>query len=69
MAAAASSRPLLTEALNAHLAPLRERRARYGADLGYVLDVLRKGVERARQEGTLTLQQVRKAINMDHGLD
>src|SRR5262245_29968793 len=43
---------LLTEALNAHLAPLRERRARYAADLGYVLEVLRKGVERGRAEGS-----------------
>jgi hypothetical protein len=30
---------------------------------------LRKGVERARQEGITTLAQVRKAMNMDHGLD
>jgi hypothetical protein len=31
--------------------------------------VLRKGVERAREEGIVTLRQVRKAMNMDHGLD
>jgi tryptophanyl-tRNA synthetase len=59
----------LTEALNAHLAPLRERRAQHAKDPAYVLEVLRKGVQRAREEGVATLQQVRKAMNMDHGLD
>jgi tryptophanyl-tRNA synthetase len=60
---------LLTEALNSTLAPIRERRGRYAADMAYVQDVLRKGVERARQEGITTLAQVRKGMNMDHGLD
>lgn len=60
---------VLTEALNAHLAPLRERRARYAGDQAYVRDVLRQGVERARQEAITTLAQVRQVMNMDHGLD
>jgi tryptophanyl-tRNA synthetase len=60
---------VLTETLNAYLAPLRERRARYAADPGYIHAVLRRGVERAREEGIATLKQVRKAMNMDHGLD
>lgn len=60
---------LLTEVLDAHLAPIRERRARYAGDPAYVRSVLRKGVERAREEGIATLAQVRKAMNMDHGLD
>ena len=60
---------LLTEALNGYLAPLRDRRARYAADPAYVQAVLRRGVERAREEGITTLKQVRKAMNMDHGLD
>jgi len=59
----------LTEALNAYLAPLRERRTRFAADPAYVLEVLRKGVAKAREEGIATLKQVRKAMNMDHGLD
>jgi len=58
----------LTEALNAHLAPLRERRAHYAKDPGYVLDVLRRGVARAREEGIATLNEVRKAMGMAHGL-
>ena len=60
---------LLTEALNAYLAPIRERRARYAGDPAYVRDVLRRGVERAREEAIATLKQVRRAMNMDHGLD
>jgi len=60
---------LLTEALNAYLAPIREQRARYAQDPVYVKNVLRKGVDRAREEGIATLKQVRKAMNMDHGLD
>jgi tryptophanyl-tRNA synthetase len=60
---------LLTEALNAKLAPIRDRRARYAADPAYVLEVLRRGTARAREEGVGTLKQVRTAMNMDHGLD
>lgn len=60
---------LLTEALNAHLAPIRQRRARYAGDPAYVRQVLREGVKRAREEAVATLVQVRKAMNMDHGLD
>jgi tryptophanyl-tRNA synthetase len=60
---------VLTEALNAKLAPIRERRARYARDPAYVKEVLRKGVERARSEAVVTLVQVRKAMHMDHGLD
>jgi tryptophanyl-tRNA synthetase len=60
---------LLTETLNAYLAPLRERRARYAADPAYVQRVLQQGVERAREEAAITLRQVRQAMNMDHGLD
>ncbi len=59
----------LTEALNAHLAPIRERRGRFAQDLSYVRSVLRRGVERAREEGQRTLKEVRRVMNMDHGLD
>ena len=59
----------LTEALNAHLAPMRERRARYAKDPAYITDVLRRGVARSREEAIATLKEVRKAMNMDHGLD
>jgi tryptophanyl-tRNA synthetase len=60
---------LLTEALNAHLAPLRARRAEFAKDPAYVRGALSKGVARARQEAVATLTAVRKAMHMDHGLD
>jgi tryptophanyl-tRNA synthetase len=60
---------LLTEALNSYLAPIRERRAQFARDPGYVHTALSKGVLRAREEAIVTLKQVRKAMNMDHGLD
>jgi tryptophanyl-tRNA synthetase len=59
----------LTEALNAHLAPMRERRRHFAQDPAYITEVLRRGVDRAREEGIRTLKEVRKAMNMDHGLD
>jgi tryptophanyl-tRNA synthetase len=59
----------LTAALNEYLRPIRDRRARYAADPAYVGEVLRRGVERARQEAVATLAEVRRAMNMAHGLD
>jgi tryptophanyl-tRNA synthetase len=59
----------LTDAMNAYLAPIRERRAHYAKDPVYVREILRRGVARAREEGIATLREVRKAMNMDHGLD
>jgi len=66
---AASLKAVLTEALNAKLAPIRERRARYAADPPYLREVLRRGTARARAEAVITLAQVRRAMRMDHGLD
>ena len=60
---------ILTDALNAKLAPIRERRAKFAKDPGYVREVLRKGVAKARAECTATLAQVRRAMKMDHQLD
>jgi tryptophanyl-tRNA synthetase len=59
----------LTEALNAYLAPLRERRAPVAAGPPNVAGVHARGGAGAREEGVITLRQVRKAMNMDHGLD
>jgi tryptophanyl-tRNA synthetase len=59
----------LTDAMNAYLAPIRERRAHYAKDASYIREVLRRGVARAREEGIATLKEVRKAMHMDHGLD
>ena len=56
----------LADTLNSYLAPLRERRLKYSADKSLVRDVLRRGIDRAREEGIKTLQETRQAMHMDH---
>lgn len=55
---------LLTEALNAYLAPLRAKRTELAKDPGYVAGVIQRGVERANAEAEATLAAVRKAMGM-----
>lgn len=52
------------EALNAHLAPLRARRAELEQDPGYLMQVLRTGNERANAAADETLQRVREFMGM-----
>jgi tryptophanyl-tRNA synthetase len=54
------------EAVNEHLRPIRERRARYAADLGYVRAILRRGAERANADAEVTLASVRAAMGMEY---
>lgn len=54
----------LEDVLQALLAPIRERRAHYAADLGYVLDTLRQGTARARERTEETLDEVRAALGL-----
>jgi len=58
---------LLTETLNAYLAPIRARRAELAKDPGYVAGVLRRGIERANAEAEATISAVRKAMGMVYG--
>ncbi|MDC6131262.1 hypothetical protein PPH41_25750, partial [Burkholderia gladioli] len=46
----------------AFVAPIRERRERLAADLGYVVGVLAEGTERARAVTQATLDAVRGAL-------
>lgn len=55
----------LVEVLNAFLAPLRERRHVYEKDPGAVLEVLRKGTERANALAEDTLALAKKALRQD----
>jgi len=52
------------EALNAHLAPLRARRAELEQDPGHLMQVLRTGNERANAAADETLQRVREFMGM-----
>ena len=61
-AGAAALKRTATEAVNEFLAPMRERRAEYAKDVGYVRQVLRTGNARANAIADQTLQEVRAAM-------
>lgn len=54
----------LAKALNEFLAPMRERRAYYEAQTGYVDALLYEGTLRAREEGRATILAVKKAMGL-----
>jgi len=56
----------LAAALNAHLDPIRERRAAVLARPGYVRDVLVDGSKRARAKAIETLDRVRDAMKLTY---
>ncbi len=55
---------LVTESVNEHLRPIRERRRELEADPSAVDEVLRQGNERANQIADTTLDEVRRAMQM-----
>ncbi len=56
---------LLTETLNEYLRPIRQRRKELESDMDYIRNVLRNGIQKAREVAELTLAEVRKAMNME----
>lgn len=54
----------LTAALNAFLDPIRERRAHYEADTGFVDEVIYRGTLRTQQEARETLMAAKKAMGL-----
>lgn len=56
----------LLAALQAFLAPIRERRAEYAAKPRIVDEILAAGSERARREAAATLHEVRQAMKLDY---
>jgi tryptophanyl-tRNA synthetase len=54
----------LTEAINAFLAPMRDRRAAYEADRGYVETLIVEGTARTRDEVVLTVREMRSAMGL-----
>lgn len=59
----------LTEALNETLAPIRQLRQELAKDPEVVRRTLRSGAVRANEVAEQTLRQMRRAMNMDYGLD
>lgn len=55
---------MLTESLNEYLRPHRAKRAELEQNPDYIAQVLRNGVEKARQEASETLEEVRAVMNM-----
>ncbi len=55
---------LFTNNLNAHLAPLRERRASLEAKPGYVQEVLDSGAKRALSIAASTIAEVKEAVGL-----
>ena len=56
----------LAAALNAFLDPIRDRRARYAADMGLVRDALAHGTDRARKAAQATMALVREALDLGY---
>lgn len=54
----------LDEALQALLAPIRQRRSELARDKGYVLQVVKDGTARARGTTDATLSEVRRALGL-----
>lgn len=61
---AAALKALVTEAVNEHLRPLRQRRREIAGDPGRLRQILRDGNARASQIADQTLRQVRAAMDM-----
>ena len=54
----------LIEAINEYLKPLRKRRFELESNMDYIHQVLKNGVQKARQIGSETLEEVREVMNM-----
>jgi tryptophanyl-tRNA synthetase len=59
-----SLKQVVTEAVNEHLRPLRERRAELADDAGLVRSVLSRGADRANEEANRTLADVHAVLGM-----
>ena len=56
----------LNQVLNKFLAPMRERRAEFEKDIPEIYNILKKGTEQAREVGAQTMDEVRKAMQIDY---
>ena len=56
----------LNNVMQAELAPIRERRQHWEQHLDDVVDILRKGTEKAAAKADGTLQRVRKAMRINY---
>ena len=59
----------LISVLDEELAPIREERARWAADIDSVYDILREGTAKAVEKTNATLEKVRAAMRIDYFKD
>ena len=56
----------LNQVLNKFLDPMRQRRAEFEKDIPEIYNILKKGTEQAREVGAQTMDEVRKAMQIDY---
>ena len=56
----------LNEVMQQILGPIRNRRHEYEQDIPFVIDVLKKGTEKAYNKAAKTLEKVRRAMKLNH---
>ena len=56
----------LNQVLNKFLEPMRQRRHVYEQDIPEIYNILKKGTEQAREVGAQTMDEVRKAMQIDY---
>ena len=57
---------MLNERLQEVIAPMRAERERFGADRGEVLNILRRGTDKAREAAAQTLHEVKAALGLNY---
>jgi tryptophanyl-tRNA synthetase len=62
---AGALKAMCTEALNEYLSPIREKRRELEKNPDYIKNVLKKGIETAREIAASTLAEVRRVMNME----
>ena len=61
-----TTKKFLNNVLNKMLDPIRERRAEYEKDIPEIYNILRKGSEAARETAAQTMDEVRRAMQIDY---
>jgi len=61
---AGTLKKMLTESINEYLKPLRKKRLELESNMDYIRQIIKNGVQKARQIGSETLEEVREVMNM-----
>ncbi len=61
---AGALKKMLTESINEYLRPMRKKRLELESNMDYIRQLIKNGVQKARQIGSETLEEVREVMNM-----